>query len=91
VCFLVDCVDLSESSRCYAKILCKPSLSCFSLFKLLKTPAKFLSVTKLSHDFLGVYREEIILGKDMEKNFHKSLIERAPNFILRWRDNYGKV
>jgi len=64
VCFLVDCVDLSESSRCYAKILCKPSLSCFSLFKLLKTPAKFLSVTKLSHDFLGVYREEIILGKD---------------------------
>jgi len=39
-------------------------LSCFSLFKLLKTPAKFLSVTKLSHDFLGVYREEIILGKD---------------------------
>jgi hypothetical protein len=64
MCFFVDCVDLSELSRCYAKILCKPSLSGFSLLKLPKTPTKFLSVTKLSHDFLGVYREEIILGKD---------------------------
>ena len=73
MCFFVDCVDLSESSRCYAKILCKPSLSGFFLLKLLKTPTKFLSVTKFSHDFLGVFREEIILGKDMYKTEYSTL------------------